>query len=102
MVLSQEPRAKANFVTPLGKFGFIHCPFGLVQALAYFHCLVHEVLKGIEFAFGHCDNIPVYNPDMEIHLHHLQLMFEGLRETNLRLKKISVLFGKHIFNIWYI
>ena len=36
MELSPEARAKSAFVTPLDKFEFTRCPFGLTQAPAYF------------------------------------------------------------------
>ena len=40
MELSPEARAKSAFVTPLDKFEFTRCPFGLTQAPAYFQRLI--------------------------------------------------------------
>ena len=42
------------------KYEFNRCPFGLSQAPAYFQRLVHEVLKGITFAFGYLDDILIF------------------------------------------
>ena len=50
MELSPEARAKSAFVTPLDKFEFTRCPFGLSQAPAYFQRLINEVIKGLPFA----------------------------------------------------
>ena len=51
MELSPEARAKSAFVTPLDKFEFTRCPFGLSQAPAYFQRLMNQVIKGLPFAF---------------------------------------------------
>ena len=51
MELSPEARAKSAFVTPLDKFEFTRCPFGLTQAPAYFQRLINKVIKGLPFAF---------------------------------------------------
>ena len=44
LVLSKGSRPKSAFVTPLGKWEFKRCPFGLAQAPAYFQRLINEVL----------------------------------------------------------
>ena len=51
MELSPEARAKSAFVTPLDKFEFTRCPFGLSQAPAYFQRLMNQVIKGLPLAF---------------------------------------------------
>ena len=68
MVLSEESRPKSAFVSLFGKWEFKRCPFGLVQAPAYFQRLVNEVLSGLTFAFGYLDDILIFSPDMETHL----------------------------------
>ena len=55
MELSLEARAKSAFVTPMDKFEFTRCPFGLSQAPAYFQRLINKVIKGLPFAFGYLD-----------------------------------------------
>ena len=84
MVLSEESRPKSAFVSLFGKWEFKRCPFGLVQAPAYFQRLVNEVLSGLTFAFGYLDDILVLSPDMETHLRHLRSLFEKIREANLK------------------
>ena len=51
MELSPEAGAKSAFVTPMDKFEFTRCPFGLSQAPAYFQRLMNKVIKGLPFAF---------------------------------------------------
>ena len=97
MVLSEESRPKSAFVSAYGKWEFKRCPFGLVQAPAYFQRLVNEVLLGLMFAFGYLDDILVFSPDMESHLKHLRTLFKRLRSADLKLKEIKCNFlKKHI------
>ena len=86
MELSPEARAKSAFVTPLDKFEFTRCPFGLSQAPAYFQRLINKVIKGLPFAFGYLDDVLIYSPDIETHLQHIKILFQRLREADLKLK----------------
>ena len=86
MELSPEARAKSAFVTPLDKFEFTRCPFGLSQAPAYFQRLINEVIKGLPFAFGYLDDVLIHSPDIETHLQHIRILFQRLREADLKLK----------------
>ena len=98
--LSDEAKPKTAFVPggPHGaKYEFNRCPFGLSQAPAYFQRLVHEVLKGITFAFGYLDDILIFSPDNKTHLEHLEAVFQRLREADLKLKASKCnFFKKHI------
>ena len=97
--MTEEARPKTAFTLPanLGKWEFLHCPFGLVQAPAYFQRLINEVLAPFDFAFGYLDDILIYSPDVKTHLKHLELIFQRLCEVDLKLKmkKCSFL-KKHI------
>ena len=97
MVLSKESRPKMAFDSSYGKWEFKRCLFRLAQAPAYFQILVNEVLSGFTFAFGYLGDILVFSPDMISHLEHLSLLFEKLRTTDLKLKKVKCNFlKKHI------
>ena len=98
--LSNDAKPKTAFVPggPHGaKYEFNRCPFGLSQAPAYFQRLIHEVLKGITFAFGYLDDILIFSPDNKTHLEHLEVVFQRLREADLKLKASKCnFFKKHI------
>ena len=94
MVLSEESRPKTAFASSFGKWEFKRCPFGLTQALAYFQTVVNEVLSGLTFTFGYLDDILVFSPDMESYLEHLRLLFERLRNADLKLKEVKCNFLK--------
>ena len=97
--MTKKARPKTAFTLPanLGKWEFLQCPFGLAQTPAYFQRLINEVLAPFDFAFGYLDDILIYSPDVETHLKHLELIFQRLREVDLKLKmeKCSFL-KKHI------
>ena len=86
MELSPEARAKSAFVTPLDKFEFTRCPFGLTQAPAYFQRLINKVIKGLPFAFGYLDDVLIHSPDIETQLQHMRVLFQRFREADLKLK----------------
>ena len=86
MELSPEARAKSAFVTPLDKFEFTRCPFGLSQAPAYFQRLMNQVIKGLPFAFVYLDDVLIHSPDIETHLKHIRILFQRLRKADLKLK----------------
>ena len=81
MELTKKSRAKSAFVSPLGKWEFKRCSFGLAQAPAYFQRLINEVLAPFDFAFGYLDDILIYSPDMPTHLKHLEMIFQRLRHS---------------------
>ena len=97
MVLSEKARPKTAFVSSYGKWEFKRCPFGLVQAPAYFQRLINEVLSRFNFAFGYLDDILVFSPDMTTHLQHFIHLFNRLRAADLKCKEIKYNFlKKHI------
>ena len=98
MELSTEARAKSAFVTPLDKFEFTRCPFGLSQAPAYFQRLMNKVIRGLPFAFVYLDDVLIHSPDVETHLKHIKILFQRLREADLKLK--DAITSKHMSNIW--
>ena len=100
IALTKMSRAKSTFVSPLGKWEFMQCPFGLAQAPAYFQWLVNEVLAPFDFAFGYLDNILIFSSDIKMHLKHIKMDFEWLQQADLKLKKEKCNFIKA--NIQYL
>ena len=85
MELSAKARPKSAFVTPINKYEFTRCPFGLMQAPAYFQRVINKVLAGLDFTFGYLDDILVHSPDVPTHLKHIRQLFKRLREADLKL-----------------
>ena len=95
--LTPESQAKSAFVVrgPRGgKWEFKRCPFRLTQAPAYFQLLVSKVIEGLPFAFGYLDDILVFSANIEEHLEHIRVLFQRLREADLKLSKRKCCFLK--------
>ena len=97
--MTEEVRPKTAFTLPgnLGKWEFLGCPFGLAQAPAYLQRLINKVLAPFDFAFGYLNDILIYSLDVATHLKHLEMIFQRLREVDLKLKMEKCSFiKKHI------
>ena len=95
--LTPESQSKSAFVVggPRGgKWEFKRCPFGLTLALAYFQLLVIKVIEGLPFAFGYLDDILVFSANIKEHLEHIRILFQRLREADLKLSKRKCCFLK--------
>ena len=69
-------------------------PFGLANTPAIFQEFMNHVLEGqTDFSVAYLDDILVYSETLTDHLHHIQFVFDRLRNYNLRLelKKCSFL-----------
>ena len=95
--LTLESQSKSAFVVggPRGsKWEFKRCPFGLNQAPAYFQLLVSKVIEGLPFAFEYLNDILVFSPNIKEHLEHIRILFQRLREADLKLSKRKCCFLK--------
>ena len=78
----------------IGNFEITHVPFRLAQVPDYFQRFVNEVWTGLDFTFGYLDDILVFSSDIKTHLKHLNILFQRLREANLKLKESKCNFLK--------
>ena len=75
----------------VGNLGFLECdrmPFGLCNAPATFQRLMQNCMGELNFVYCliYLDNLVVFSRTTEEHLHHLCVVFNCLREYNLKLK----------------
>ena len=98
MELSEEAKPKSVFVTTIDKYQFNTCPFGLVQAPAYFQRLVNKVLVGLPFTFGYLDDVLIYSPNVKTHLKHLRQVFQRMREADCNFLKVHLQYLGHIIS----
>ena len=75
----------------MGNLGFFECdrmPFGLCNALATFQQLMQNCMGELNFIYCliYLDDMIVFSQTAEEHLHQLCVVFDHLREYNLKLK----------------
>ena len=83
-------------VGPLGFYEFNHMPFGLCNSPATFQRLVEDCLADYNMRI-YCvfiDDIIIYGKNYEKHLHNLQLVFQRIKEANLKLSSNKCEFFK--------
>ena len=72
----------------LGLFKYDRMPFGLCNALATFQHLMQNCMGELNFIYCliYLDDLIVFSQTAEEHLHQLHVVFDHLREYNLKLK----------------
>ena len=97
--MDEKDKEKTAFACQKGLFEFNVMPFGLSNALAVFQELMSVVLQGCnDFSTAYLDNIIIFRPTLEEHLEHICVIFDKLRQHNLKLNLRNVVFlnQKHI------
>ena len=86
--LDPKDREKTAFSTQEGLYHFKVMPFGLTNAPATFQRLMDAVLAGLQWkiCLVYLDDIIILGRTFEEHLHHLQEVFDRLRQSGLKLK----------------
>ena len=78
----------------VGNLGFFKCncmPFGLCNALVIFQWLMQNCLGELNLIYCliYLDDLIVFSHTVKEHLHRLHVMFDQLREYNLKLKLLK-------------
>jgi hypothetical protein len=93
--LHPDDAEKTAFNTDNGHYQFLVLPFGLCNAPSTFQRMMNTVLMSHrKFCLVYIDDVIVFSPSFETHLHHLATVFNTLREANLTVKASKCNFGK--------
>jgi transposase InsO family protein len=94
--LDDESRPKTAFTSHAGLFQFKVMPFGLTNAPATFQRLMDLVLGGLKWscALVYLDDIIVYSPSFDSHLHHLESVLQHIQSSGLSLQILKCHFAK--------
>ena len=89
--IKMEEASKQYTAFTVGNLGFFKCdhmPFGLCNALATFQRLMQNCLGELNLIYCliYLDDLIVFLQTAEEHLHRLHIVFNRLREYNLKLK----------------
>ena len=101
MEIDEEDRHLTSFITPFGLYQWKRMPMGLCNAPGAFQRLMEIVLSGLtyEIVLVYLDDIIVFGRSFEEHIHRLQLVFQRIREANLKISpaKCSLFQTKLVF-----
>ena len=62
-------------------------PFGLTNAPGVFQSLMSIVLRDMNhFSLAYLDDVIIFSPTFEEHLNHISMVFDHLKENNLKMK----------------
>ena len=96
MQVKEKDRPKTAFSSHCGQFQWTVMPFGLTNGFASFTCLMNLALGGLTWT--HClvylDDIIVWDPTFDDHLHRRRLVFDGIQAAGLKLKPSKCQFLK--------
>ena len=90
-----EDQEKTAFVCHRGQFSWTRLPMGLSNASSFFQRAMEIVFKGLigTVCMLYIDDIVCYSRSEAEHVRHLQLLFDRLRQFNLRLNPAKCVFG---------
>ena len=85
--LDERDKEKTAFTCHRGLYKYNVMPFGLANAPGVFQELMSVVLQYLgKFAMAYLDDIIIFSPSMEEHVKHIQLVFDRLRQHQLKLR----------------
>jgi hypothetical protein len=92
---------KTAFVFHRGLFQWTRLPMGLCNATQAFQRAMEVILKGLigTICLLYVDDIVLYSKTPEEHCTHLQMLFDRLRQYNLRLNPKKCVFGQSEINL---
>ena len=90
MEVSERAKKLLAFASSQGLYTFNFMPFGLCNAGATFQRVIEKVIKGVKNATAYVDDLLSYSSNFVLHLQHLRSLFERLKATNIKVKKINV------------
>lgn len=79
---------KTAFNTDHGHYEFLRMPFGLKNSPATFQRVMDDLLRDVlnKFCLVYLDDIIIFSPSLDEHIKHLKLVFEKLKNANLKLQ----------------
>ena len=92
--IKMDEASKQYTAFTMGNLGFYKCkrmPFGLCNVLATFQRLMQNCMGELNFIYCliYLDDLIVFSQTAEEHLHRLRVVFNHLREYNLKLKPLK-------------
>ena len=85
--MDPKDKEKVAFTCHRGLFQFLTMPFGVLNGPSKFQELMTIVLQDCtDFAIAYLDDIIIFSPTLEKHFEHVRMVFDCLRQHQLKLK----------------
>ena len=85
--MESKSKNKTAFVCEEGLFEYNYMPFGLSCAPSVYQECMSRMLNGLgSFATAYLDDVLIWSKTFELHLQHLQIVFDRIRNAKLKLK----------------
>ena len=84
--VSERAKQLIAFAATQGLFTFNYMPFGLCNAGATFQRVIEKIIKGIDSATAYIDDLLSFSKTFDLHLTHLRVLFERLKNCNIKVK----------------
>ena len=100
VAIHPDSKDKTAFITHAGLYEYNVLSFGLTGAPPNFQRLMSRILHGLEWKICliYIDDIIIFSKSFEEHLSRLSLVFQRLREANLKLKPSKCHFARNSVN----
>jgi hypothetical protein len=93
--MKEDDIPKTAFRTHEGHYEFLVMPFGLCNSPSTFQSLINNIFRPFlcHFVLVVFDDILIYSPTWEIHLHHVSSILQLLQDHELFVKQSKCSFG---------
>ena len=97
--MDPKDKEKVAFTWHKGLFQFLTMPFGVLNGPSKFQELMTVVLQNCtDFAIAYLDDIIIFSPTLEEHFEDIQMVFDRLRQHQLKLKLKKCTFLQQVRN----
>lgn len=92
--MHEDDVQKTAITTPWGLYEYVVMSFGLKNATQTFQRYIDSVLRESDFVFVYIDDILVMSENMEQHKHHLNKVFQRLKDHALSINVAKCTFAQ--------
>ena len=96
----KENRCKTAFNTPWGLWQFTRMPFGVINGPGKFQRAIDDILGDFkwDFVIAYVDDLIVYSETLELHMKHIELLFQTLEKNHIKLNPEKIHFFRNKVN----
>ena len=99
--LDQESQLLTTFITPFGRFKYMHAPYGISSISEHYDRCMHEAFQGLSGFYRIVDDIVIYDSDTTRHAAHVRKFCTDVLRKRSLLTLISASLGFQLSAIGY-